>query len=56
MCEECFQIDTTKDHRFSQDDPVSSCSNAGSISDYPYWNSRENRLNSLELIELSSIL
>ena len=32
--------------------PVSSCSNTGSIRDDPYWTSREN---SLELIELSSI-
>ena len=31
---------------------VSSCSNTGSIRDDPYWTSREN---SLELIELSSI-
>jgi hypothetical protein len=31
---------------------VSSCSNTGSIKDDPYWTSREN---SLELIELSSI-
>jgi hypothetical protein len=31
---------------------VSSCSNTGSIRDEPYWTSREN---SLELIELSSI-
>ena len=30
---------------------VSSCSNTGSIRDYPYWTSRKN---SLELIELSS--
>ena len=31
---------------------VSSCSNTGSIRDDPYWTSRKN---SLELIELSSI-
>ena len=31
---------------------VSSCSYTGSIRDDPYWNSRKN---SLELIELSSI-
>jgi hypothetical protein len=31
---------------------VSSCSNTGSIRDDPYWTSRAN---SLELIELSSI-
>ena len=31
---------------------ASSCSNTGSIRDYPYWTSRKN---SLELIELSSI-
>jgi hypothetical protein len=31
---------------------VSSCTNTGSIRDYPYWTSRKN---SLELIELSSI-
>ena len=31
---------------------VSSCSNIGSVRDDPYWTSRKN---SLELIELSSI-
>ncbi len=31
---------------------VSSCSNTGSIKDVPYWTSRKN---SLELVELSSI-
>ena len=31
---------------------VSSCSNTGSIRDHPYWTSRENNL---ELMELSSI-
>ena len=38
--------------RFSPSTLVSSCSNTGSIRDDPYWTSREN---SLELIELSSI-
>ncbi len=32
--------------------PITSCSNPGSIRDDPYWTSRKN---SLELIELSSI-
>jgi hypothetical protein len=41
MWEECFQFDSTKH--------TSSCSK---IRDYPYWTSRKN---SLELIELSSI-
>ena len=36
----------------SPDSPLSSCSNTLSIRDNPYWTSRKN---SLELIELSSI-
>jgi hypothetical protein len=50
--EECFKFDSIKHHRFSSGTPVSSCSNTGSIRDDPYWTSRKN---SLELIELSSI-
>jgi hypothetical protein len=38
--------------RFSPGTLVSSCSNTGSIRDDPYWTSRKN---SLELIEISSI-
>jgi hypothetical protein len=52
MWEECFQFDSTKHGRFSPGTPISSCSNTGSIRHDPYWISREN---SLELIELSSI-
>ena len=42
----------TKHRRFPPENPVSSCSNSGSIRDDPYWNSGKN---CLELIELSSI-
>ena len=48
----CFPFDSTKHHRFSPGTPVSPCRNTGSIRDDPYWTSRKN---SLELIELSSI-
>jgi hypothetical protein len=40
-----------KNRRFLPGTPVASCGNTGSIRDDPYWTSREN---SLELMELSS--
>ena len=52
LLEKHFKFDFTKHRRFSSGILVSCCSNTGSIRDDPYWTSREN---SLELIELSSI-
>jgi hypothetical protein len=49
---ECFHFDCTKRHKFSPGTLISSCGNTGSISDDPYWISREN---SLKLRVLSSI-
>jgi hypothetical protein len=52
MWEEYFQFDSAKYHRFLFVLQFSSFSNTGSTRDGPYWNSRKN---SVELIELSSI-
>ncbi len=54
MREECLQFHSFEQDKTEQmfsDIPVSSCSSTGLLRNGPYWTSREN---SLEVIELSS--